>query len=129
MILIVIFLVTDGAPIHTTALNLKYLGHKFPLVISKVPACSQAVADEARAIFMAWPARSPDLSSLDHYLWARLKEKVYAHPFPATEEEMREKILVVGRQLNGIPDELRRAQLRTRKWAERCIQLNGDYVK
>ena len=78
---------------------------------------------------MHWPPRSPDLSSLDHYLWAKLKSLVYAAPFPQSEAELRAKIVHVARDLNGIPDELRRAQLKTRNWAQRCVELDGDYVK
>ena len=58
-------------------------------------------ARSASAARLADIITAPDLSSCDHYLWSRLKEKVYAHPFPATEDEMRDKIMRVAEELNG----------------------------
>lgn len=35
---------------------------------------------------LAWPARSPDLTPLDFYLWGTLKDKVYSKPVHSREE-------------------------------------------
>jgi len=39
-----------------------------------------------------WPPRSPDLSSLDYFLWGYLKGKVYAIK-PRNLEELRQRII------------------------------------
>ncbi|EZA47264.1 hypothetical protein X777_16427, partial [Ooceraea biroi] len=40
---------------------------------------------------ISWPARSPDLTPLDFFLWGHLKNEVY-RDIPTTPEDMRERI-------------------------------------
>ena len=40
---------------------------------------------------ISWPARSPDLTPCDFFLWGKLKAKVYAHR-PGTTEQLKEAI-------------------------------------
>ncbi|KAJ8885384.1 hypothetical protein PR048_011581 [Dryococelus australis] len=44
-----------------------------------------------RAGNIKWPARSPDLTSLDLYLWGKLKQQVYDE-VPTTREDMKDRI-------------------------------------
>ncbi|EFN72314.1 hypothetical protein EAG_00021, partial [Camponotus floridanus] len=39
-----------------------------------------------------WPARSPDLTPLDFFLWGKLKEEIYKE-VPTTQENMRQRII------------------------------------
>lgn len=68
-----------------------------------------------------WPARSPDLTSLDFYLWGYLKDVVYQNA-PTTRDDMKERI----RAACNIP---RNVLLRTVRHFERriqyCQQVNG----
>ena len=100
------------------------------MVISKQPARHRAIIEQSNAEFVTWPPRSPDLSSLDHYYWARLKNKVFAHPRPRTLEALEGRILLEAELMNHrIPDELRRAIIKTRNWAEQCVNVDGDYLQ
>lgn len=69
-----------------------------------------------------WPARSPDLTPLDFFLWGYLKDKVYRN-VPTTRENMRERILD---GCHSIPVEL---LLRThdsfRRRIEKCVEMEG----
>lgn len=40
-----------------------------------------------------WPARSPDLSPLDFFLWGCLKSRVYINGKPDTREELTDRIV------------------------------------
>lgn len=68
-----------------------------------------------------WPARSPDLTSLDFYLWGYIKDVVYRNA-PTTRDDMKERI----RNACNIP---RNVLLRTVTHFERriqyCQRVNG----
>jgi hypothetical protein len=51
---------------------------------------------------VGWPARSPDLSICDFFLWGYLKEKVFKHR-PHTQPELKEWII---EEVNAIPGEM-----------------------
>lgn len=71
---------------------------------------------------VAWPARSPDLTSPDFYLWGYLKNVVYERE-PTTREDMIERIRIACR---AIP---RAILLKTvdhfAKRIRLCVQVNG----
>ena len=52
-----------------------------------------------------WPARSPDLSPCDVFLWGYLKEKVFKHRPPSL-EDLKERIQ---QEIDSIPPELTRS--------------------
>lgn len=75
----------DGAPPHSTELNLKLLRDKFG---------SKVIARRFPDLFdegFAWPPYSPDLSPLDFFLWGYVKDKVYKEN-PKTITELKNKI-------------------------------------
>lgn len=39
-----------------------------------------------------WPPRSPDLSTLDNFLWSHLKNKVYTN-YPKTLDDLKQNII------------------------------------
>ena len=57
----------DGATAHTARRSLRVLKEMFPGRLISLRG------DEE------WPARSPDLSPCDFFLWGYLKEKVFKH--------------------------------------------------
>ena len=116
---------SDGAPIHCVAPTLRYLGTKFPTVLSRWPNNARGVVEASQATFEPWPPRSPDLSACDHWLWGRLKGLVYAHPMPRDVETLKRKILAKARELD--PDEIRRSVEGTHTWAQTCIELGGMF--
>lgn len=101
----------DGAPVHHTGPIQNYLNEKFP--------------DRwiGRGGPIAWPARSPDLTKIDFFLWGHVKNLVYASQ-PSTREEMKNKIIETFRNIDV--DMLRRV---TRSFEDRlqtCIDVSGS---
>ena len=75
------FFQQDGATSHTTRVNLSILRDRFPRqVISRFGD-------------VEWPARSPDLSPLDFFLWGYLKSRVYREN-PTTLDQLKEAIRI-----------------------------------
>lgn len=69
----------DGAPVHHTRLIHDHLNIHFP--------------DRwiGRGGPIAWPARSPDLSKIDFFMWGYIKQLVYQIP-PTTQADMKDRI-------------------------------------
>lgn len=74
-----IWLQLDGAPPHFSRQVRDYLNDSFG---------NQWIG---RGGPVAWPARSPDLTKLDFFLWGFVKEKVY-QTNPTTKEDMVNRI-------------------------------------
>jgi len=60
---------------------------------------------------MEWPARSPDLSPCDVFLWGYLKEKVFKR-CPRSLEDLKERIQ---QEIDSIPPELTRRVMNFRQ--------------
>lgn len=75
----------DGASCHCTQENLEFIRSVFG---------DRVISRRYPEIFdsgIAWPARSPDLSPCDFFLWGNCKDKVYRDR-PKTLEELKRKI-------------------------------------
>ncbi|KAE8747084.1 hypothetical protein FOCC_FOCC006222 [Frankliniella occidentalis] len=71
---------------------------------------------------VAWPARSPDLTPPDFFLWGHVKNVVYETK-PDTEEELRDRIEAAFRAVT--PATLVRVQRQAVLRARHCIDVNG----
>lgn len=101
----------DGAPAHSSSQARAYLDKAFP---------SQWIG---RYGPVSWPARSPDLTSLDFFLWGYLKDRVYDQE-TTTPDALKARITEVCR---GIPAAtLRRATEDTIKRCRFCVTEEGD---
>lgn len=71
----------DGAPSHNAHINVQYLNERFGAnwIGTNGP--------------IRWPARSPDLTPLDFFLWAYLKDQVYI-TVPENLEDLKRRIRV-----------------------------------
>ena len=70
----------DGATSHTTRDSMAAVRNLFPNhVISRYG-------------HITWPARSPDLSACDFFLWGYLKSQVFKPPAPHTVQELKHRI-------------------------------------
>lgn len=76
----------DGAPAHSVAAVTQFLDNSFP---------NRWIGLRGPIV---WPARSPDLTPLDFFLWGYLKSKVYATP-PQSLQELRNRIIQVCRDI------------------------------
>lgn len=77
---------------------------------------------------VAWPARSPDLTPLDFYLWGHMKQLVYSTPIQ-TREELMQKIIAAGNQIRENRDVLRRTTRSVAVRAVVCLEENGGHFE
>lgn len=75
-----VWFMQDGAPAHYARKVREYLNEIFP---------NHWIG---RAGPLPWPARSPDLTPLDYFLWGHLKSVVYNNR-PRTIEQLQENIM------------------------------------
>lgn len=105
-----LWLQQDGCPAHYAAVSRAICDQKFPGRWIGRGGC------------VAWPARSPDLTPLDFYLWGRLKNLVYKHR-PTTKEEMKNRIQEACQNLSA--REILNAVDSVRLRLEKCVAQNG----
>lgn len=108
------FLQLDGCPAHFSLnvrehLNQEYAGRWI-----------------GRGSLFPWPARSPDLTCLDFYLWGRLKDLVY-QTRPITREDMRNRIQNAVHHLSTA--EVETAAFSTRRRLEECVEHDGRHFE
>lgn len=108
------FFQQDGATCHTTRPNMEVLKNRFPgKLISRFGD-------------IEWPARSPDLSPLDFFLWGYLKGKVYRNKPQSVDElknAIRTEISLIGQ------DVLQKVMENMLKRAESCVASGGRHMK
>ena len=75
-----------------------------------------------------WPARSPDLTPCDFFLWGYLKNKVYAQRIRSI-DHLKERITNCITELNTDKELLRRVCRSVAVRVEDCIKANGDHFE
>ncbi|PSN42498.1 hypothetical protein C0J52_09799 [Blattella germanica] len=105
----------DGATSHTARCSMDAVRRLFPTHIVY------------RYGDIAWPARSPDLTACDFFLWGYLKSVVFRNPPPHNTEELKERIR---HEIAEIPaDMLRRVMGNIQLRLEECMQRNGSHLR
>lgn len=104
----------DGAPPHSAQRTLQELRKMF--------------RDQWIGRFgpVSWPARSPDLTPLDFYLWGRIKDEVYKTE-PRSPADLQGKISAVCASLSK--GEIKRATRDTIRRAQLCIGADGEHFE
>lgn len=100
----------DGAPAHYAVAVRNTLDVQFP---------GKWIG---RGAAIDYPARSPDLTCLDYYLWGRLKSMVYVER-PTTREDMKARIRHAVASIS--PEEIQRSVDNFRVRMELCIANDG----
>lgn len=75
-----------------------------------------------------WPPRSPDLNSLDFFLWGHLKTLVYSTPVQSV-EELKNRITNSCEQIRNTPGIFQRVRESMRRRAEACILAGGGHFQ
>lgn len=101
----------DGAPPHNTRAVRNFLNQEFP---------QRWIGNGG---FIAWPARSPDLSPLDFYLWGALKNVIYKTEIN-TLEELKNRIKNAFRIITRRT--LQRTINKISTKINKCIHVNGN---
>lgn len=103
----------DDATAHTSRETMAILRNMFPARLI------------SRFGDLAWPARSPDLSAPDFFLWGYLKGKVYANN-PRTLQQLKHNIRQEIEDLT--PNVLTRVMEHAVKRAQLCIAVRGGHL-
>jgi len=74
-----------------------------------------------------WPARSPDLTPLDYFLWGTLKDEVYKNR-SNNEEDLKIKIREKINRINQT-DAVRKAIDRLEILYTSCIAVEGNHIE
>lgn len=77
---------------------------------------------------VSWPARSPDLTSLDFFLWGHVKEIVYKTQVN-TVEELRGRIVAAFEDIRETPEILTRVQASMLKRCNACVEVGGGHFE
>lgn len=106
----------DGCPAHSTALVRQWLADHF------------GERWIGRFGPIHYPARSPDLTPLDFFLWGAVKQKVYSNDLPHDREVLKERIREAINELNE-PQTIRKVYEKFIKLAEKFVEVVGSYVE
>lgn len=101
----------DGAPAHNSQVAMRFLKNKF---------CNNVIATNTS---IRWPARSPDLSPLDFFLWGYLKDRIYSNPIDSV-ENLRERIILECAAITA--DNLNAVMQTIKKRYQKCLECNGE---
>lgn len=104
----------DGAPPHYVAPVREFLDNRFP---------GQWIGRRGP---IEWPARSPDLSPLDFFLWGHLKNKCFATK-PESIEDLRQRITAQCRSIT--PDMLQNVRNRFEQNLYYCMEARGSHFE
>lgn len=104
----------DGAPAHYAVQVREFLNHRFRdhWIGRRGPT--------------EWPARSPDLTPLDFFLWGHLKNKVYATQ-PTSLDDLRRKIVSECRRIT--PEILQNVRSAFELRLYHCVGVNGGHFE
>lgn len=75
-----------------------------------------------------WPARSPDLTPCDFFLWGFLKDKIYATPVE-TREDLQDRIFDTARELRENPGIFARVRNSLIRRTHLCIDVQGGHFE
>lgn len=108
----------DGAPPHFTLAVRRHLHQQYPnRWIGR--------GDDAPR---NWPARSPDLTPCDYFLWGALKTEVYLTPVN-TGEELQRRIVNAANILKNNQEMMQRVQFNLLRRINICIHQNGGHFE
>lgn len=106
----------DGAPSHFSILAREYLNEVY----------------ENRWIGRGgpqpWPPRSPDLNSLDFFMWGHLKSLVYTTPLNNV-DDLRNRIINGFETIRNTPGVFERVRASMRRRADACIRVGGGHFQ
>lgn len=106
----------DGATAHTARDTLRLLRNFFPgRIISRFGDIN-------------WPARSPDLTAPDFFLWGHLKARVF-QTRPHSIQDLKNRIQAEVQEINETPGLLQSVMNNFRVRLQQVIRYQGDHLK
>lgn len=77
---------------------------------------------------VGWPARSPDLTPLDYFLWGAMKQKAYTSTVN-TEADLKDRIVQCALEIKSDPEMVRRATNQIALRAATCLQQRWGHFE
>jgi hypothetical protein len=77
-------------------------------------------------IFCPWPARSPDITPCDYFLWGYVKNKVFVPPPPASTPDLQSRIFATVETIT--PDFLIKVWQELDYRLDACRVTKGAYI-
>lgn len=77
---------------------------------------------------VGWPARSPDLTPLDYFLWGAMKQKAYTSTVN-TKADLKDRIVQCALEIKSDPEMVRRATNQIALRAATCLQQRGGHFE
>lgn len=110
-----LFFQQDGCPAHNAVAVREWLNKYFP--------------EKWLGTFgpINWPARSPDLTPLDFFLWGYLKQKVYACDLQDDVDILKNKITEAVQ--SATPEMIELVYKEFRRRVEKCVEVGGEHVE
>lgn len=105
----------DGAPAHNANFVRQYLDQRYAVWIGNGGP-------------ILWPARSPDLTPLDFFLWGTIKNNIYKEEIQDV-NILREKIVQEVAILNNNPYCLQQVRAHFLKRCRLCIEKSGAHIE
>lgn len=106
----------DGAPAHFSILAREYLNEVYE---------NKWIG---RGGPQPWPPRSPDLNSLDFFLWGHLKSLVYTTPVN-TVDDLRNRIIDAFETIRNTPGVFESVRASMRRRVGACIRVEGGHFQ
>lgn len=106
----------DGAPAHFFGSVKEYLNKIYPLRWI------------GRGGPQEWPSRSPDLNSLDFFLWGHMKSLVYTTPIE-DKDDLIHRITEACETIRNTPGILERVRSSMRRRAKSCVMVDGGHFQ
>ena len=75
-----------------------------------------------------WPARSPDLTPLDFYLWGAMEAFVYETPV-LTEQDLMARIVMAGEFIRTDPGVFLRVRTEWLRRCRKCVEVEGGHFQ
>ncbi|CAH2097633.1 unnamed protein product [Euphydryas editha] len=106
----------DGCPAHYALIVRSFLNENYP---------RRWIGRQGP---VGWPARSPDLTPLEYFLWGTMKQRVYSSLINS-EVKLKRKSLGVANEIRNDPEIIRRVTQQIVHRATMCLQQRGDRLK
>ena len=106
--------------------TLRHTAH-IEAIVQFLPYSAQQVRCDGQCRPRTWPARSPDLTPCDYFLWGYVKDKVFVPPKPVSIPDLKNRITAAVETIT--PDLLKRVWQELDYRLDVCHVTKGAYIE
>lgn len=118
----------DGAPAHFSIVAQDYLNTNYPCRWIGPVAQHRENQQQRDLAEKAWLPRSPDMNSLDFFLWGHLKSLVYRTPI-VDENNPRNRIVDSFNTIRNMPGIFKRVRHSMARRMQACVVTQGGHFE